>query len=115
MTHPDDPSQPSMRRCVKLGTFSCTAAVVLYVNYACRAAATSAVRRTRLGVVLVSSFEIVFCVFGYYILTYVFLSEALTYGDFDKAYLAPAAVLRGVTGNDDGDGYDDDIFRPGFD
>jgi len=47
----------------------------------------------------------------------VFLSEALTYGDFDKAYLQPEAVLNGVLGIDADDDmiYDDDVFRPGDD
>ena len=46
-----------------------------------------------------------------------FLSEALTYGDFDKAYLQPEAVLSGVLGIDADDDmiYDDDVFRPGDD
>lgn len=46
-----------------------------------------------------------------------FLSEALTYGDFDKAYFQPHAVLGHVLAiyDDDDMVYDDDIFKPGDD
>ena len=115
--HPDDPEKSDMRQAYKSGLYAATLCIILFKNLSRRAASVEETRPSTLGVVVYSLVELAVCAVAFYVISYVFLSEALTYGDFDKAYLEPEAIISGVLGIGDDDDmvYDDDIFKAGDD
>ena len=117
MTHPDDTARHGVRVAFRVGSYASLAVVMLFVNVTCRGATTRAKRKSALAVLGLTAVEFVVFIFVSYLITYNFLSEALTYGDFDKAYFQPRAVLGHVLAiyDDDDMVYDDDIFKPGDD
>ena len=117
MTHPDDTARQGVRVAFRVGSYASLACVLLFVNFTCRAVTTRAKRKSVLAVLTLTVVEFVVFIFVSYIILYNLLSEALTYGDFDKAYFQPHAVLGHVLAiyDDDDMVYDDDIFKPGDD